>query len=84
MPEAPAAAASKAIFMSGTLKEVLGYRLSITAVQHAGITIIVFFPSALRTIRKPMVAGHPGQAALPGSIHSSTGIFLIAIFITHP
>jgi len=65
-PLAPAAAASKAIFIVGILKDVFGCRLSITAVQHAGTTITIFFPIALKTILNAIVAGQPGQAALPG------------------
>ena len=64
-PDAPAAAASKAIFITGILNEVVGQRLSITEVQQAGTTITVFLPRALNTVRRAMVAGQPGQAALP-------------------
>jgi len=67
------------MFITGISKDVFGYKLSITAVQQAGTTITVFLPSALKTMRKPSVAGQPGHAALPGSTHSSFGKSLIAM-----
>jgi hypothetical protein len=79
IPDAAEALASNAIFNTGTLKHVLGYKAWIIEVQHAGITRIVFLPSAFSTIRNAKLAGQPGHAADPGNIISSFGKSFIAI-----